>query len=382
MHLDVLLQNLRQGWRQIRGAPQLNAAVVVVLALGIGANAIAFSLFNGLLFRANVSRDPASFVRLYAERSGSERPESRGVPTMMTWEEMQALRMQSRTLSAVTASKWATFAVDGPVSASLRGLFVSCNFVAVHARPVVVGRNFHESDCAPTDSAAVALLSERAWTAYFNREPGTIGSVVRVNNRALTVVGVVPDDAIGDPVAQMMFVPYTLQPLLQGPENYLRTPDRDAWLNLSGRLAPGQTVRTAEAEVRAILARLDRLHPGRRTAALVTNGAIINEPGRAGVIVALVFAATALLLLLVCSNVATLLLSRADGRRREIALRRALGASRAQLMTQFATKERSLPWPQQVLHSRSRTTCPIVWRRCSPDFRSAYRWHRTGVPSQ
>jgi predicted permease len=337
MHLAIVLQDLRHGWRQMRRAPALNASVVVVLALGVGVNAIAFSFFNGLLFRAHVSRDPASFVRLYAERSGDERPQSRGVPTMMTGQEMQALRMQSRTLSAVTASKWATFAVDAPIAANLRGLFVSCNFLAVHTRPVIVGRNFQESDCTAPGGAAVAVLSERAWTAYFNREPRTVGRNLRVNNQALTVIGIVPDDAIGDPIAQMMFVPFTLQPLLYGPDDYLRAPPhREAWLNVSGRLAPGQTARAAEAEIRGILAGLDRLHPGRRTAAVVTNGALINEPGRAGVIVSLVFAATALLLLLVCSNVATLLLSRAEGRRSEIALRRTLGADRARLITQFA----------------------------------------------
>src|SRR5688572_27868422 len=159
--IDVLAQDLRHGLRLVRRAPQLNIAVILTLALGIGLNAVVFSFFNGLLFRPHVSRDPASFVRIYAQRSGAVRPDPYGVPTMMTPAEWSAIRSQSRTLSAVTASKWATFTVDDGVEANLRGLFVSCNFLSAHVGHALLGRTFADSDCSGGDP--VAIVSERAW---------------------------------------------------------------------------------------------------------------------------------------------------------------------------------------------------------------------------
>jgi predicted permease len=326
--------------RQAEPQPSMRprrGTVVLILALGIGVNSVVFSFFNGLLFRANVSHDPASFVRLYAQRSGTSRPEPQGgVPTMMTLEEWDAIRTQNGTLSAVTASKWATFVVSEGVVANLRGLFVSCNFLAIHLPTTLLGRTLEESDCAAAGSAPVAVLSERAWSAFFDRDPGIIGRTVTVNNHPLNVIGVVPDHAVGDPEVRMIFVPHTMYALLQGPDDFFRaTPDRYAWLNLSGRLAPGKSVDDVQVEVNAIVNRLDRLHPGRTTDVLVTDGALIREPGRARTIVGLVLAATTLMLLLVCTNVTTLLLSRSEARRREMAIRMALGASRARLLTQL-----------------------------------------------
>src|SRR5687767_9769361 len=153
--IDVLAQDLRHGLRLMCRAPQLNVAVILTLALGIGLNAVAFSFFNGLLFRPSVSRDPASFVRIYAQRSGAARPDPHGVPTMMTPAEWSAIRSQSHTLSAVTASKWATFTVDDGVALNLRGLFVSCNFLTAHVGQPLLGRTFVDSDCAGGEPVAI-----------------------------------------------------------------------------------------------------------------------------------------------------------------------------------------------------------------------------------
>jgi predicted permease len=336
VHFGSVLQDLRFGLRQVGRAPLLNLAVVLTLAVGIGANSVALSFVNGVFFRANVSRDPDSFVRLYAQRSGTSRPDAEGVPTMMTLEEWDAIRTQSRTLSAVTASKWATFAVTRGVIANVRGLFVSCNFLATHGGGPLTGRGLEESDCA-AGKAPVAVLSERAWIAFFDRDPGIVGRTITVNDRPVNVVGVVPDQAVGDPEVRMLFVPHTTYALLQGPEDFFRrAPDRRAWLNLSGRLAPGRSANDIRVEVNGILDQVNRLHPGRTTDVRVTNGALIWEPGLARVIVGLVLAATTLMLLLVCANVTTLLLGRSEARRREIAIRLALGASRTRLLAQLA----------------------------------------------
>jgi putative ABC transport system permease protein len=366
-----LLQDLRLGFRLIGRAPLLNLAVILILVLGIAVNSIAFSLFNGLLFRANVGHDPASFVKLYAHRSGQSRPEPlEGVPTMMTLEEWVAIRTQSTTLSAVTASRWATFTVSSGEVTNLRGLFVSCDFLSTHVRRTLVGRSLEASDCATAGGAPVTVLGERAWNAFFDRDPGIVGRTLRVNNHGLTVVGVVPDSGVGDPDVRSMFVPYTMYAVLQGRDDIFRVaPDRYAWLNLSGRLAAGKSAADAQLEVRAILERLDGSHPGRKTGAVVTDGALIQERGLARVVVGLVLTATTLMLLLVCSNVTTLLLSRAEARRREMVIRMALGAS-----DWSANCGSKVPFPRSprpVSASRSRSTCPISWRRCWPASHSA-----------
>ena len=341
-----MIQDLSYGLRMIRRAAPLYAGVVLTLVVGLGVNAVVFSIFNGLLFRPPVSRDPSSFVQIYANLSGQWHRELHGPPSLVTLEEFDIVRTETRTLAAVTASRWASFAMDGRDAGSLRGKFVSCNYLAAHIGPMVLGRGLVDADCSPTRGQPVVVLSERSWNLRFARDAAIVGRELRLNNRPVTVIGIAPDDAAGDPIAAMAYVPYTLQPVLQGPADFFREPrDRHAWLNLSGRLQPGRSVAEARAELDVIARSLDRLHPGQVTALLVTDGAIIHEPGTAKtmpLLVALSLGSTGLILLMVCANVTTLMLARAVARRNEMAIRLSLGASRARLMRQMLTESVAL----------------------------------------
>ena len=141
---------------------------------------------------------------------------------------------------------------------------------------------------------------------------------------------------------QCSTLPYTLQPVLQGPLDYFREPaGRHAWLTISGRLSAGRTSSEAQVEIDVLTRNLDRRHPGQHTRIRVTDGAIIHEPETARsmpMLVALCLGTTAVILLLVCANVTTLLLARAVARRREMALRLSLGATRGQLVRQLMTE--------------------------------------------
>ncbi len=340
-HLPMwLLRDLRYGFRSIRRTAPISLAVVITLVVGVSMNAVVFAVFNGMLFRPAVTREPSSFVQLYVELSGLWHRELHGPRWLATLEDLETVQRATHTLAAVTASRWASFSLtDG--GESLRGAFVACNYLAAHLGPMRAGRGLVDADCTAPAGGAVVVLTERGWRRHFGGDPSILGRSVRVNNHPLMVVGIAPDDAVG-PVAAMLYVPYTLQPVLQGPLDYFREPaGRHAWLTISGRLSAGRTSSEAQVEIDVLTRNLDRRHPGQHTRIRVTDGAIIHEPETARsmpMLVALCLGTTAVILLLVCANVTTLLLARAVARRREMALRLSLGATRGQLVRQLMTE--------------------------------------------
>jgi len=259
---DVLAQDLRYNARIIRREGALSIAVLLTLIVGLGMNSVVFSLFNGLLFRPWAMRDPGSFVQIYARPSGLWRPASDGPDTMVTLEDFNVIRSATRTLSAVTVERQASFRLGEDEGMSLRGVFVSCNFLSAHLGPMRLGRGLLDSDCSMPGLEPAVVVSQLGWERYFAGDPNIIGRTLRLNDHPVTVVGVAPDDAVGGPVAAMVYVPYTMQPVLQGPTDYFREPPGlHAWLHLQGRLAAGHTISEAQAELTIIGQSLDRLHP-------------------------------------------------------------------------------------------------------------------------
>jgi predicted permease len=341
-YLDDLREDWRVAFRTFARAPLVPTIVILTLVLGIGLNAVVFSVFNGLLFRAQVSRDPASFVRIYLNTSGDRHRDYYGNRRAATVEEYEAIRSATHTLSAVTASKAEMLALEGGLISKLPARVVSCNYLAAHHGSVLLGRGFGPVDCGP-GAQPVAVLSRRGWTVAFGSDPSIVGRTVRLKNQPVTVIGVTSDELAGEPLLPLVYVPYTVESVLLPRSGFFRHPASDqlAWLDLMGRLATGATVRDAQNEINVLVKALDRRHSGRATTVVVTDGALIGEPGVAGrlsVVIGLVLGTTMLVLLLVCTNVTTLLLARATARRHEMAVRVSLGGTPWRLVRQLLSE--------------------------------------------
>jgi len=367
MHLTGnLLQDVRFGFRLIQRSPLLSSAVVMTLALGIGLDTAVFTAVNGMLLRARVEKDPDSFVQLVHSYSGKfEDPW--GYTFSATIQDYRAYRAHAHSLDnlAVWTSVHATMG-DSP-SADL-DLLVSCNFFSLYGleRPKL-GRLFRDDECSTPGAAPVVVISEEMWRRRFAADPQIIGRVVSLNRRPFTVIGVTPARFPGL-LKSGLWIPWTMQPFFGGDDLFRHS--SVPWLVVEGRLKPGYSKSAAQAELNVIATQQDRLQPGRKTAVLLTNGSFAQNPAErwnAFWIVLLWMGTVTLVLLMVCTNVTTLLLSRAAARRQEIAIRLSLGAGRTRLVRMLLTESLILAAVAGLISAYLVYQVPSVITRLIPD---------------
>ncbi|HEV2664574.1 MAG TPA: ABC transporter permease, partial [Blastocatellia bacterium] len=324
-----LWQDVRYAARNLRKHALLSAVVAATLTLGIGISAGVFTLINALAFRAPVDKDHDTFVRIYSAYTTD--PARPGRPGAATLEDYLAFRDRAKSLGAVTG--WAKFfAPLGQDDASeTRALFVTDNFFALYdLEQPLLGRLLQPADFAAANP--VVVLSERVWRSRFVADTQVVGKVTQFNGQPVTIVGVAPTFA-GQLDGVDAWVPYTIQTYLHGGDDLMR-PGEAGWLTVEGRLQPGFTRREVAAELALLAVQQDSLHPGRKTTLSVTDGSMFQEPEfRASAVwlFPIIVGLLNFIVLLACANVATLLLSRADARQQEIAVRLALGAGRLRL---------------------------------------------------
>ncbi|HSJ13472.1 MAG TPA: ABC transporter permease [Longimicrobiales bacterium] len=335
--LEQLGQDARVALRMLRRNPQFASAVVLTLALGIGANTAIFSVVDAVLLQPTPHAEPERLVMVWQTDRDSE---TRHEPA--SWPDLVDLRERSRTLAGLGAmSAGAVTLIGGSEPERVSALAVTPDLPGVLGVTPLLGRTFVTGEGAAGGPKA-ALLGESYWRRRFGADPAVLGRRVVLDGEPATIVGVLPDGAdLG--LAQVHARADYSAPMASS--------DVEVWLALEpsaeafprethpflviGRLAPGATVASAQAELAEIMAELETAYPENQA-----RGANVERYGDVtfgGVRPALrlLILAVALVLLVACVNVANLLLARGAVRAREVAVRRALGASTARITRQY-----------------------------------------------
>jgi predicted permease len=334
----MILQDVRYAARSMRRAPLLAIATVLTLALGIGLNVGIFTVLEGLLFRARVDKDPKTFVHLSPEYK--ETTDAKTQPWAISTRDFRAYSANPRTLSELAAWSNVGLTVGTSDGDSVLALLVTCNFFSVYGlEHPKMGRLFAPSECSTPGSAPVAVLGEEIWRDRLGSDPQIIGKIVRFNRVPFTVTGIAPAGFSGRLRGPGVWIPYTMEPMFFQGRDLFREPAR--WLTVEGRLRPGYSKLDAQAELAVIAAQQDRLQPGRQTIMQLTNGSFAEEPSLRGELYwmgPLIMGAMTLMLLIACTNVTVLHLSRAVTRQREMGIRLSMGAGRGRLMQMLLTE--------------------------------------------
>ena len=325
---DVLDLDLKYALRSLVRRPAFATVVILTLALGIGATTSIFSVVRGVLLRPLPYPNPDQLVMLLGDPVDGDREK---VGTAASYPDYLDIRSQSRSFSALAAQNSLYYTLTGGSAEPTRisASHVTSNFASVLGITPALGRFFADDEQRP-DAQPVVMLGHAFWMGRFGGDRGILGRPITLDGKQATIVGVMP------PISPLVGRAQVWRPIVPDRLDGFRGVHR---YRVLGRLAPGVSREQAERDVRAIAARLEQLYPqdnAKRSARLQPmHEAVVGDTRRPLLVL---LGAVALVLLIGCSNLASLFLVRATARHREISVRIALGADRGRLLRHWMTE--------------------------------------------
>ncbi len=340
--METLLKDIRYGFRMLLRSPGFTAVAVISLALGIGANTAIFSIISSFLFAPLPVEEPKQLVSIFT--TDTKNPG----PLPVSHYNYLDFRDKTDVFTGVLAFNFAAVNLSKGAGEN-RQVFaevVSGNYFDVLGVKPAQGRAFIPDEDKTPSTHPVVVLSYGSWQRDFGGDQSLVGSTISINRRDFTVIGIAPRDFEGTGLGggPDMWIPMMMHNEVQADLAMFYDARRGLAFNLIGRLKPGVTIQQAQAALSTLASQLEQEYPkdneGRNVQLIPLLQARI-DPGGDGEVVRtsqIMQGTVFIILLIACANVTNLLLARATRRRREIAIRLAIGASRGRLIRQLMTE--------------------------------------------